>query len=421
MRDAPESITPVPVAVAMSSVDLAAHPRIETGIADLDRVLGGGLVPGCAVLLGGDPGQGKSTLVAQALAALRSPGHLMRALYATGEESLMQTAMRSHRLGVSDAPVDLIAETDVDRILETARAAPRLVLAIDSIQTVRTSDLDAAPGGTSQVRECTDRLVRYARDTGTPVILIGHITKDGALAGPKTLEHAVDVVLQLEGDGGPYRTLRAHKNRYGSTQEIGVFEMSAAGMSCVDSPSRTFLAERAVGASGSIVVPIVQGSRTTLVEIQALASSKANPEAAGKCSAMGVDPKRVMMLLAILSEHSPVDAYGRDTFVSIAGGVRLSEPAGDLGIAIAIASSHRKMPVDAGVVAFGEIGLSGEIRSAPQYEARIAEAVRLGFTRAIVPAYSGRKIPTFSGIEIVGVERLADALEAALPRSTKEA
>ncbi len=402
--------------VAIGSVDLSRAPRLETGIADLDRVLGGGLVPGVAILLGGEPGAGKSTLLMQALASLASAyPHRGRVLYATGEESIDQTAMRAHRLGVGNTLVDIVSETDVDRVLANAYAGPRLALAIDSIQTVRTSDLDAAPGGVSQVRECTDRLVRYAKATGTPLILVGHITKDGALAGPKTLEHAVDVVLTLEGDGGPYRTLRAHKNRFGSTQEVGVLEMTAAGMSCVDSPSSTFLAERAIGAPGSIVTVTIQGSRATLLEIQALAAQKANPDTAGKCAAMGVDPKRVAMLLAVASEHTTIDAFGRDTFVSVAGGVRLSEPAADLAIVLAIASSHRKTPIDATTIAFGEIGLAGEIRSCPQYEARIAEAVRLGFTRAIVPAYSGRKIPTFSGIEIVGVDRLSIALEIALP------
>ena len=378
--------------------------RRSAGIGELDRVLGGGLVAGSAVLLGGDPGVGKSTLLVQALAGLARRGSV---LYATGEESVAQTAMRARRVGAATAQLSLVAETDVEKIIAHAAASRPSVLAVDSIQTVYTPMLDSIPGSLAQVRECASRLVQFAKTTGTPVVIVGHVTKDGAIAGPKTLEHLVDVVLQLEGDAGPYRILRAHKNRYGSTQEIGVFEMRGAGMAEVANPSAHLLAERPVGAPGSVVVASADGARPLLVEIQALVA----PAAAGfgRRTAVGVDGNRVSLLLAVLAQRAACDVLDRDVFVNVAGGLRLSEPAIDLGIACAIASSARGRAIDAHTVVFGELGLAGEIRAVTMCEHRLAEAARLGFTRALIPRQNAKLLTDRAGLQIVPVDRLTTA------------
>jgi DNA repair protein RadA/Sms len=377
--------------------------RLVAGIGELDRVLGGGLVAGSAVLLGGDPGVGKSTLLIQALAGLCAAG---RVLYATGEESIAQAAMRARRVGAAREAISIVAETDVEKILAHAIAARPAVLAVDSIQTVYTPALDSIPGSLAQVRECASRLVQFAKTTGTPVVIVGHVTKDGGLAGPKTLEHLVDAVLQLEGDGGPYRILRAHKNRFGSTQEIGVFEMVGAGMAEVTNPSAHLLAERPIGAPGS-VAPAVAGI--------------------GRRTAAGVDSNRVALLLAVLAQRAACDVLDRDVFVNVAGGIRLVEPAIDLGIACAIASSARGRAIDARTVMFGEVGLAGEIRAVTLCEQRLAEAARLGFSRAILPAQNANRILASrassggaaplnaelidrSGLELIPVDRLASAI-----------
>jgi DNA repair protein RadA/Sms len=390
--------------------------RRQSGIAELDRVLGGGLVAGSMVLLGGDPGVGKSTLLIQALAGLSSEkadgqGHGDgRVLYATGEESVAQTAMRARRVQAAREAISLVAETDVEKILEHARAVKPAVLAVDSIQTVYTPMLDSIPGSLAQVRECAGRLTQFAKTTGTPTIVVGHVTKDGGLAGPKTLEHLVDVVLQLEGDGGPYRILRAHKNRFGSTQEIGVFEMRGAGMAEVANPSAHLLAERPVGAPGSVVVASADGARPLLVEIQALVA----PAAAGlgRRTAAGVDSNRVALLLAVLAQRAACDVLDRDVFVNVAGGIRLGEPAIDLGIACAIASSARGRALDPHMVMFGEVGLAGEIRAITLCEHRLAEAARLGFKRAMLPAQNAKRISAAEscGLELIAVDRLQTAL-----------
>lgn len=410
--------------------------RMQSGMAELDRVLGGGLVAGSVVLLGGDPGVGKSTLLVQALAGLADAaqgGGEARAsanarprrattqasgqgdaggrrgiLYATGEESVAQTAMRARRVGSARESISIVAETDVEKILAHAHAQRPAVLAVDSIQTVYTPLLDSIPGSLAQVRECAGRLTQFAKTTGTPTVIVGHVTKDGGLAGPKTLEHLVDVVLQLEGDGGPYRILRAHKNRFGSTQEIGVFEMRGAGMAEVANPSAHLLAERPVGAPGSVVVASADGARPLLVEIQALVA----PASAGlgRRTAAGVDGNRVSLLLAVLAQRAACDVLDRDVFVNVAGGVRLGEPAIDLGIACAIASSARGRAIDPHTVMFGEVGLAGEIRAVTLCEQRLAEAARLGFRRAIVPAQNARRIEDSAGLELVAVDRLQAAL-----------
>jgi DNA repair protein RadA/Sms len=388
-----------------------AGPRRRAGISELDRVLGGGLVAGSMVLLGGDPGVGKSTLLVQALAGLaRGSSSNARGgvLYATGEESVAQTAMRARRVGAADGKLSLVAETDVEKILAHATTARPAVLAVDSIQTVYTPLLDSIPGSLAQVRECAGRLMQFAKTTGTPTIVVGHVTKDGGLAGPKTLEHLVDVVLQLEGDGGPYRILRAHKNRFGSTQEIGVFEMRGAGMAEVANPSAHLLAERPVGAPGSVVVASADGARPLLVEVQALVA----PAAAGfaRRTAAGVDGNRVSLLLAVLAQRAACDVLDRDVFVNVAGGVRLGEPAIDLGVACAIASSARGRAIDAKTVVFGEVGLAGEIRAVTLCEARLAEAARLGFTRALIPRQNHARIEDSFGLELVPIDRLQTAL-----------
>jgi len=394
-----------PVAIT-DVVEISAKDRCTTGIGELDRVLGGGMVAGCLVLLGGDPGVGKSTLLVQALAGLARGG---RVLYATGEESVAQLALRARRVGAAAAELTVVAETDVERILAHAEAYAPSVLAVDSVQTVYTPLLDSIPGSLAQVRECASRLMQFAKTTGIPTIVVGHVTKDGAIAGPKTLEHLVDVVLQLEGDGGPYRILRAHKNRFGSTQEIGVFEMRGAGFVEVKNPSAHLLAERPVGAPGSVVVASADGARPLLVEIQALVA----PASAGigRRTAAGVDGNRVSLLLAVLAQRAGCDVLDRDVFVNVAGGLRLTEPAIDLGIACAIASSARGRALDAHTIVFGEIGLAGEIRAVPLCDQRLAEAARLGFTRAVLPAQNAAQVAAATaGLEIVSVDRLVTAL-----------
>ncbi|MBV9905311.1 MAG: DNA repair protein RadA [Alphaproteobacteria bacterium] len=382
-------------------------PRRVTGVAEFDRVTGGGIVPGSALLIGGDPGVGKSTLLVQALAGLARGKQV---LYATGEESVAQTAMRARRVNAAVDTLSLVAETDVERILAHAEAARPAVLAVDSIQTVYTPALDSIPGALAQVRECASRLVQFAKTTGTPTFLVGHVTKDGGLAGPKTLEHLVDVVLQLEGDGGPYRFLRAHKNRFGSTQELGVFEMRGAGLEGVPNPSAHLLAERPLGAPGSIVVASADGARPLLVEIQALVAPATT--GFGRRTAAGVDANRVSLLLAVLAQRAACDVLDRDVFVNVAGGIRLSEPAIDLGIACAIASSSRGRALDPHTVVFGELGLAGEIRAVPLCEQRLAEAARLGFTRALVPAQNAARLDrrATAGLDIVPVDRVITAL-----------
>ena len=341
----------------------------------------------------------------QALAGLAARGGV---LYATGEESVAQTAMRARRVGAAAAALTVVAETDVERILAHAEAHPPAVLAVDSIQTVFTPMLDSIPGSLAQVRECASRLMQFAKTTGIPTIIVGHVTKDGGLAGPKTLEHLVDVVLQLEGDGGPYRILRAHKNRFGSTQEIGVFEMAGAGMAEVANPSAHLLAERPLGAPGSIVVASADGARPLLVEIQALVA----PASAGfgRRTAAGIDGNRVSLLLAVLAQRAACDVLDRDVFVNAAGGVKLNEPAIDLGIAAAIASSARGRALDAHTVVFGEVGLAGEIRAVTLCEQRLAEAARLGFKRAVLPAQNAARLEGTAGLQIVPVDRLVTAL-----------
>jgi DNA repair protein RadA/Sms len=398
---------PVPIDQVPDDVGGA---RAATGLGEVDRVLGGGLVAGSLILLGGEPGIGKSTLLVQVLAGIARAAPHRPVLYATGEESVAQTAMRARRLGATPPNLVVVAETDIDRIVGHARDLGPAVVAVDSIQTVYTSMLDSIPGAIAQVRESAGRLMHLAKTTATPTIVVGHVTKDGTIAGPKTLEHLVDVVLSFEGDGGgAYRILRAHKNRFGSTQEIGVFEMRGAGLIEVLEPSAMLLAERPAGAPGSVVVASADGNRPLLVEIQALVA----PPAAGigRRTAAGVDANRVSLLLAVLAQRAGCDVLASDVFVNVAGGVRLTEPAIDLGVACAIASSARGRAVDAQTVVFGEVGLAGEIRAVPLADLRLAEARKLGFTRVLLPSLNLAQLEDRAGLELVAVDRLRAALD----------
>ena len=401
----------VPVALA-DVAELPVSARLGTGMGELDRVLGGGLVPGSLVLLGGDPGVGKSTLLAQMLhgIAARTGGGI---LYASGEESVGQVALRARRVGATSPTLSLLAETSLDRILAEAERSHPTVLAIDSVQTVQIADLQSVPGSIAQVRECTGRLMAFAKGKGIATILVGHVTKDGHLAGPKTLEHMVDVVLQFEGDGAtPYRLVRAAKNRFGSAQEIGVFEMRAEGLVEVLSPSELFLAERPLGVPGSVVVAGADGTRPILVEVQSLVT----PAAAGfgRRTAAGVDGNRVSLLLAVLAQRAACDVLDHDVFVNLAGGARVGEPAMDLGVALAIASAARRKPVDHRTAVFGEVGLAGEVRAVSLSEMRLAEARKLGFARCLVPKQNKARLTGDHGLELVSVGSLAEAIDAAL-------
>jgi DNA repair protein RadA/Sms len=397
-----------PVAIGQVRTDEA--PRLETGVAELDRVLGGGLVPGSLVLLGGEPGIGKSTLLLQALDGLARAGR--RVLYVSGEESVQQTALRAERLGANAPELLVLAETQLEKILEQAEAVKPQVLAVDSVQTVHTAALESIPGSLGQVREAAGRLLSFAKTRAVPVILVGHVTKDGGLAGPKTLEHVVDAVLYFEGERGQqYRVLRATKNRFGSTNEMGVFDMREGGLAEVPNPSALFLAERPLGAPGSVVVASVEGSRPILVEIQALVAGSAGMP---RRTALGIDPNRVSLLLAVIERRCGIDVLGQDVFVNVAGGVRLSEPATDLGLLAAVASSARGRAVDAHTLCFGEVGLAGEVRAVGHVELRLQEAAKLGFKRCVLPELSRSSFAGRTELQLVGVRDVSAALDALL-------
>ncbi len=385
--------------------------RFVTKIGELDRVLGGGMVSGSVVLIGGDPGIGKSTLVLQ---MLRQVSELRgKALYVSGEESPAQIKMRALRLGVKTDNLYILAETQLEDILHAAEGLQPQVLVVDSVQTVYTSELPSAPGSVGQVREVSGRLMLYAKRTGIPTFLIGHVTKDGAIAGPRVLEHIVDTVLYFEGDKGhSFRILRAVKNRFGSTNEIGVFEMKESGLAEVANPSEIFLAERPSDATGSVVVSSLEGSRPILAELQALvAPSKL---AMPRRTCIGVDFNRVSLLLAVLEKRVGMHLMGMDVFVNVVGGLAVDEPAVDLGIIAAVASSFREKPIHAQTVVMGEVGLAGEIRGISQAEARIKDAAKLGFTRCILPALNVEKMEKPAAIkkmELLGVRSLNEAME----------
>ncbi|MBI3998456.1 MAG: DNA repair protein RadA [Armatimonadetes bacterium] len=391
--------------VSVAEVTLATESRAPTGLGEFDRVLGGGIVAGSVVLVGGDPGVGKSTLLAQVGDRVARSGQ--RVLYVSAEESVRQVKLRAERLGVASPQLLLLAENDLDVILETATQQRPAALIVDSIQTVYRPDIASAPGSVAQVRECTAALVRLAKDERIATFIIGHVTKEGAIAGPRVLEHLVDTVLYFEGDRHhAYRILRATKNRFGSTNEIGVFEMAGVGLVEVPNPSAAFLSERPEAAPGSAVVCAIEGTRPLLVEIQGLVS----PTHFGmpRRTAAGVDYNRVVLLLAVLERRAGLHLGTQDVYVSVAGGVSIEEPAADLGIAVAVASSLRDRPVDPRAVVIGEVGLAGEVRMVPQLGRRLAEATRLGFARAVIPASGAGEAP--AGLEVIPVSDLSSAL-----------
>lgn len=394
---------PVTPLAAIEAQDVARTP---SGLSELDRVLGGGVVEGGVVLIGGDPGIGKSTLLLQAMDALQRSG--LPTLYVTGEESGAQVALRSRRLGIEGSQVNLLAEIQLEKILATIDAVQPAVAVIDSIQTVYSDQLSSAPGSVAQVRECAAHLTRMAKSTGITVILVGHVTKEGALAGPRVLEHMVDTVLYFEGDThSPHRLIRAIKNRFGAVNEIGVFAMTEKGLKGVSNPSAIFLSQHSEPVPGSCVLVTLEGTRPLLVEIQALVDG-GSP--APRRLSVGLERDRLAMLLAVLSRHAGVACADQDVFVNAVGGVRISEPAADLAVMLAITSSLRGKPLPRGFIAFGEVGLAGEIRPAPRGQERLKEAAKLGFTTAIVPKANApkRAIP---GLSIHAVERVDEAMD----------
>jgi DNA repair protein RadA/Sms len=410
-----------PVSVTRAQADAAGESRLCTGIGEFDRVLGGGLVPGSLVLLGGAPGIGKSTLLLQACAALVGVGKQGRTvLYASGEESVAQVATRAARLRggafrEGDERLLLLAETRIESILDHAATARPDVLVVDSIQTVYSDAQDGLPGNISQIRNVTGHLLSWAKTTNVPVVIVGHVTKDGQLAGPRLLEHMVDAVLSFEGDEErATRMLRASKNRFGSTAELGVFEMTGLGLREIENPSEAFLADHPEQAIGSAVTATLEGSRPLLVEVQALLGP--SPGGYPRRTCVGADPNRLAMLLAVLDRHADLFVVDQDVFVNVAGGLRLNEPAADLAVLLAVASSHLRKPIPTGTVIFGEVGLTGELRRVPRIDERLAEAARLGFTRAIMCG-RGRKggrpaKPSRAGLELIEVETVVQAVEA---------
>jgi DNA repair protein RadA/Sms len=405
-----QALAGAPSAVrTLSSVETQDNARTPTGIEEFDRVLGGGLVSGGVVLLGGDPGIGKSTLLLQAMAALGGSGKLGRALYVTGEESVEQVALRAQRLGLVNATVELLAEVQLQAIVGAIRTLQPGVVVIDSIQTVYTEALESAPGSVAQVRECAAQLTRLAKQNAITIILVGHVTKEGAIAGPRVLEHIVDTVLYFEGDThSSFRLVRAIKNRFGAANELGVFAMTERGLKGVANPSALFLSQHADPVAGSCVLATIEGSRPLLVEVQALV----DPVQGGLARrlAVGLDPQRLALLLAVLHRHGGVETGLFDVFINAVGGVRIGEPAADLAVLMAIYSSFKNKPLGAKSLVFGEVGLAGEIRPVQRGQERLREAAKLGFTRALIPA-ANKPRQTIEGIAIVAVDRIDQALQ----------
>lgn len=393
--------------VVLKDIEVKEAARLSTGMAELDRVLGGGLVMGSAVLIGGDPGIGKSTLLLQAMGLL---GATQRVLYISGEESVQQISLRGKRLSVDCGRVPVLAETALERIIAVIESHSPEVVVIDSIQTIYTELLNSAPGSVAQVRECAARLVRLAKVRQIAVFLVGHVTKEGAIAGPRVLEHMVDTVLYFEGESGSrFRVIRAVKNRFGATGELGVFAMAEGGLKEVKNPSAIFLSRQPVAVPGSTVCVTREGSRPLLVEVQALVAetSLANPRRV----TVGIESNRLAMLLAILHRHGGVPLVGQDVFVNVVGGVRLNETAGDLAVVLAVLSSLRNRPLLRDWVVFGELGLTGEVRPVPHGEERLREAAKHGFNRAIIPCHNAPK-GGMEGMEILPVRTLHEALSA---------
>ena len=391
--------------VPLADVESGAAPRVGTRIGELDRVLGGGLVPGSVVLLGGEPGIGKSTLALQLAAGLQEGGG--RVLYVTGEESLEQVRLRASRLGPVPPGLAALSETRVEALAEPWRELAPTLVVVDSIQTMRTERVESAPGSVAQVRESAALLSATAKAHRTTLLLVGHVTKEGTLAGPRVLEHLVDAVLTFEGDRGQsFRVLRAAKNRFGSTQEVGVFTMGEAGLAGVENPSELFLAERHPEAPGSAIVPLMEGTRPLLLELQALVAPAGYATARRTC--IGIDDARVALILAVLDRRTDVDLLSQDVYVNVTGGVRIAEPAADLAVALALASSRLDLPLPPDVAACGEIGLGGEVRRVGHIAQRVREAARLGFTRLLLPRRVADGVP--AGARVVPVDTLAEAV-----------
>lgn len=393
---------------SMKDIELQAEPRCATGIVELDRVLGGGLVYGSVILIGGDPGIGKSTLLTQTLATL---GANMKALYVTGEESLQQVTLRAKRLGLGDDKFNLLTETCVERILQLAKKAQPQVMVIDSIQTIYTELLQSAPGAVAQVRESAAQLVRFAKQTNTALFLVGHVTKEGTLAGPRVLEHMVDTVLYFEGDAGErYRMIRAVKNRFGAVNELGLFAMTEQGLKAVSNPSAIFLSRHDEPVPGTTITVTREGNRPLLIEVQALVdeSHLGNPRRV----TLGLDQNRLSMLLAVLHRHGGIAMYDQDVFCNIVGGVRVTETAADTAMLLAILSSFRNRTLPEKLFTFGEIGLAGEIRPVPNGQERLKEAAKHGFTHAIIPKDNmPKKHDMPDGMKIIPVHRVSELLE----------
>ena len=391
--------------VALDSVPNDAEQRIPTGIGEFDRVLGGGIVRGSLVLLGGDPGIGKSSLLMQASSSLSQRGPV---LYVSGEESAAQVKLRARRFGIEGGNILVLAETDLGSVIESIRRVKPIFCVIDSIQTMSSDIIGSAAGGVSQLRECAARLLEVAKGDDVPIFLVGHVTKEGNVAGPRVLEHIVDAVLYLEGERfHAFRVLRGTKNRFGSTDEVGVFEMGESGLREVMNPSEVFLEERSRGVAGSVIVPTIEGTRPLLVEIQALVT----PTSFGlpRRTVNGVDPQRIALLLAVLTKRAGLSSGQHDVYVNLVGGLRIREPATDLGVAVAVASALRDTPADPRTVFLGELGLGGELRRVQRLSARLKEAERLGFERAIVPAASAGDRDG-AKLEVIGVPTLREAL-----------
>lgn len=395
--------------VVLSEISASTGVRYSTGIKELDRTLGGGVVMGSVVLIGGDPGIGKSTIILQSLKGLTKLG---KVLYVSGEESPEQIKIRADRLNINSDDIILLPETSLEGIISVAQKIDPKVIIIDSIQTIFSLELPSAPGSVGQIRECATKLMFMAKKNNIPLFIIGHVTKEGAIAGPKVLEHIVDTVLYFEGDkGNPFRILRAVKNRFGSTNEIGVFEMQGSGLKEVDNPSELFLSERPENVPGSVVTVSLEGTRPLLVEIQALvtASSFGVP----RRTAIGVDYNRINLLVAVLDKRLGLHLGGMDIYVNVVGGLKIDEPAIDMGIAAAIASSFKNRIIEAGTFTFGEVGLSGEMRAISQAETRIKEAAKLGFKKGVVPSNNTGRVKG-SDIEIIGVKNVEEAIQILL-------
>ena len=394
------------VITAIEDVSLAEQPRLSTGLSELDRALGGGLVPGSITLIGGDPGIGKSTLLLQCMAAMAGE---FSSLYVTGEESLQQVTLRARRLGLPANNLRLLTETNVETITAHARSDKPAIMVIDSIQTVYTDAMQSAPGSVAQVRESAANLVRFAKQTNTAMFVVGHVTKEGALAGPRVLEHMVDTVLYFEGDtNSRYRVIRAIKNRFGAVNELGVFVMEETGLKGVKNPSALFLSRHDEPVSGSVIMVTREGSRPLLVEAQALVTGSHGSYP--RRVTLGLEQNRLNMLLAVLQRHAGVTMHDQDVFVNIVGGVRISETAADLPVLLAAVSSFRDITLDHKLAVFGEVGLSGEVRPVTNGQERLAEAGKHGITRAIVP-HANKPRTAIDGLEVIAVKRLIDALE----------